>query len=150
ANIEALKIKKIRICREKLVKNKLNLWQKTLILASIKPEQKSHKKITKCRREVVQGVALQEDSLRYYPKSAALAPLLGRVNNHKKGISGIEGEFEAILKGQNGNSQLNFNANSHGSYFNPVSKKPLKHGQDIVLTIDANIQFYAYSHQAIY
>lgn len=144
-NIEALKQQKIQICRTKTVKNKLNLWQKSLILAKIKPTQRTHKKITKCKKESIQGVALQADSRRYYPKSAALAPLLGRVNSHKKGTSGIEGEFESILAGENGNTQLRFDANSTGSYFNPITQNALKHGQDIILTIDADIQFHTYT-----
>ncbi len=143
-NIKILKQEKMRICRTKSVKNKPSLWQKSLILANLKPAQNSHKDITKCRREIIQGVALQADSLRYYPKSAALAPLLGRVNNDKKGVSGIEGEFESVLSGQNGDVELNFTANDARSYFNPITQKPLKHGQDIVLTIDSNVQFHAY------
>ena len=90
-------------------------------------------------------MALEEDTQRYYPKSASLAPLLGRVNHGKQGVSGIEGEFEAILAGEAGVTRLSFNQDSQGSYFNPLVINKLKHGQNIELTIDANIQFHAYA-----
>jgi cell division protein FtsI (penicillin-binding protein 3) len=49
-----------------------------------------------------------------------------------------------MLAGQDGTSQLSLDQDSQGSYFNPSVVSPLKHGQDIELTIDANIQFHAY------
>ncbi len=145
ANIQTLKKQEIPICRTKLSKNKLNIWDGMLLFTKIKIPQNTYKKIKVCKKEFIQGVALQAYSGRYYPKSASLAPLLGRVNRDKKGISGIEGEFEPTLSGQNGNTRLNFNATSKGSYFNPVVIDKLQHGQDIQLTIDTNIQFYTYS-----
>jgi cell division protein FtsI (penicillin-binding protein 3) len=40
---------------------------------------------------------------------------------------------------------LGFNSDSQGAYFNPIVHKALKHGQDIQLTIDTNVQFHAYA-----
>jgi len=71
--------------------------------------------------------------------------LLGRINHDKQGASGIEREFEHILAGQNGILQLNFDQESQGSYFNPVMTKKVKHGENIELTIDSNIQYHAYA-----
>lgn len=139
-NIQALKEQKIKIC--KIKPNKLNLLDKALIFAKIKSQ---HKQTKVCQKESIKGVALQTDSRRYYPKSATLAPLLGRVNRDKKGISGIEGEFESALSGKNGQMQLSFNQNSEGSYFNPSIPIQRQHGQDLTLTIDTNIQFHAYT-----
>lgn len=130
-NIRLLKQKKITICRNKNVKSAL--------------KKTSHKIPKVCGKENIGGVNLQQDSRRYYPKSASLAPLLGRINRDKKGVSGIEGEFENSLAGRNGVTQLSFNQNHQGSYFNPKTFKQLKHGEDIKLTIDADIQFYAYN-----
>ncbi len=143
-NIKLLKKQRMQICTTKSVENTFNLLDKVLIFAKIKSTQKPYQQVKVCKKEFIQGVALQADSLRHYPKSSSLAPLLGRVNANEKGTSGIEGEFDVALAGENGKTQLNFSPNSQGSYFNPITKSTLKHGQDIVLTIDANIQFHTY------
>jgi len=98
-----------------------------------------------CKNEKIHGVRYQEDTLRYYPKSASLAPLIGRVNHNRIGVSGIEGEFEPTLAGQNGVKFMRFNRALPAGYFNPVVETTLKHGKDITLTIDATIQFHTYA-----
>ena len=143
-NITKLKKLKIQICKTKLVKNKLNLLDKALVFTKLKEVKTTYQTVEVCRKESIKGVAFEADTRRYYPKSASLAPLLGRVNHDKKGVSGIEGEYESILAGDDGTSQLSLDQDSQGSYFNPSVVSPLKHGQDIELTIDANIQFHAY------
>jgi len=143
-NITKLKKQKIQICKTELVKNKLDLLDKALVFTKLKEVKTIYQTVEICRKESIKGVALEADTRRYYPKSASLAPLLGRVNHDKKGVSGIEGEYESMLAGQDGTSQLSLDQDSQGSYFNPSVVSPLKHGQDIELTIDANIQFHAY------
>ena len=143
-NITKLKKLKIQICKTKLVKNKLNLLDKALVFTKLKEIKTTYQTVEVCRKESIKGVALEADTRRYYPKSASLAPLLGRVNHDKIGESGIEREYESMLAGQDGTSQLSLDQDSQGSYFNPSVVSPLKHGQDIELTIDANIQFHAY------
>jgi cell division protein FtsI (penicillin-binding protein 3) len=113
--------------------------------AKLKTENPTYETIKICKKEIIEGVALQNDSRRYYPKSATLAPLIGRVNHDGKGVSGIEGEFNPTLSGQNGIELLSFNQASQKAYFNSVAHKKLKHGNNITLTIDANIQFHAYT-----
>ena len=143
-NITKLKKLKIQICKTKLVKNKLNLLDKALVFTKLKEIKTTYQTVEVCRKESIKGVALEADTRRYYPKSASLAPLLGRVNHDKIGESGIEREYESMLAGHDGTSQLSLDQDSQGSYFNPSVVSPLKHGQDIELTIDANIQFHAY------
>jgi len=60
-------------------------------------------------------------------------------------VSGIEGEFETILAGEAGVTELSLDQDFQGSYFNPLIVNQLEHGQNIELTIDANIQFHAYA-----
>ncbi|CAC9579515.1 hypothetical protein [uncultured Gammaproteobacteria bacterium] len=143
-NIEALRKIKLKICKMKRKKNKINLFDKVLILTKLKADKPTYSKVKVCKSERIKGVRFQTDTHRYYPKSAALAPLIGRINHDKKGVSGIEGEFESILAGQNSLTHLSFDPDSQGAYFNPIVHKTLKHGQDIQLTIDTNVQFHAY------
>ncbi|SMN10743.1 Cell division protein FtsI [Peptidoglycan synthetase] [uncultured Candidatus Thioglobus sp.] len=139
ANIKKLKKVKLRICQTET--KTYNWFEKLLISVKLKTHQDT---VQKCEKRRIAGVHLQTETLRYYPKSASLAPLIGRVNHQKKGAFGIEGEFESILAGQNGVMSLGSNQNSKGSYFNLETLKLLKHGENIKLTIDANVQYYAY------
>ena len=144
-NIAKLKKVKLEVCILKQKKVKLSLLDKALVTVGLKADNPTYVNYSDCRLRKINGVALEEDTQRYYPKSASLAPLLGRVNHGKQGVSGIEGEFEAILAGEAGVTRLSFNQDSKGSYFNPLVINKLKHGQNIELTIDANIQFHAYA-----
>ena len=144
-NIEALRKIKLKICKMKRKKNKTDLLDKMLILTRLREDKPTYSMVEVCKIERIKGVRFQTDTRRYYPKSAALAPLIGRINHNKKGVSGIEGEFESILAGQNSVTHLSFDPNSQGAYFNPIVHKTLKHGQDIQLTIDTNVQFHAYA-----
>lgn len=143
-NIANLKKVKLNICINKPVENKLSLMDKALVFAQLKESKTTYRTVKVCKERRIDGVRLQADTQRYYPKSASLAPLLGKVNHDKQGVSGIEGEFETVLAGETGVTKLSFNQNSQGSYFNPLIVNQLEHGQNIALTIDSNIQFHAY------
>ena len=145
SNIAELKKVKIKICKIKLKQLKLSLVDQALVLVKLKENKPTFKSVETCKKRKINGVRLQADTRRYYPKSASLAPLIGRTGYDKKGASGIEREFETTLAGQNGVTHLVFNQDSQGSYFNPTTTNDLKHGQDITLTIDVNIQFHAYA-----
>ncbi len=138
--------------RKNLILQK-NIWLNSPILKKLKKLKKTKLKICKttkkqekiCKNENIHGVRLQADTRRYYPKSASLASLIGRVNHKGRGVSGLEGEFEPVLAGQNGIKTMHFNHTSPTEYFSPVVKTELKHGNDITLTIDSNIQFHTYA-----
>jgi len=144
-NISELKKIKLKICTNKSIKDKVSLLDKALIFAQLTESQATDRIVEICQRQKISGVRLQTETQRYYPKSASLAPLLGRVNHDKQGVGGIEGEFEATLSGKNGITQLSLNQDSQGSYFNPIIVSKLEHGQNIALTIDAGIQYHAYA-----
>ena len=144
-NIAKLKKIKLKVCTNKQIENKVSLLDKALISAQLKESKITYKTIKVCKNRRISGVRLQADTQRYYPKSASLAPLLGRVNHDKQGVSGIEGEFETILAGEAGVTELSLDQDFQGSYFNPLIVNQIEHGQNIALTIDSNIQFHAYA-----
>ena len=144
-NIANLKKIKLKICADKQIENKVSLLDKALISVQLKESKITYKTIKVCKNRRISGVRLQADTQRYYPKSASLAPLLGRVNHDKQGASGIESEFNTILAGKTGVTELSLDQDFQGSYFNPLIVNQLEHGQNIELTIDANIQFHAYA-----
>ncbi len=141
--LSALKRMKLPICRDKKIADKLSLTDQVLTTLKLKSIPTTYTVINKCKRKKIAGVAIQQDTQRYYPKSASLAPLLGRLNRDKKGTSGIEGEFDNILAGTNGKIKFNYQENSK-SYFDPQVLSILENGSNIELTIDTNIQYHAY------
>ena len=145
ANLKNLETIKLKVCTTKQKIISESLLNQALEMIGLKENKPIYVSYEDCNKRKISGVALQTEMQRYYPKSASLSPLLGRVNHDKQGVSGIEGEFNHTLAGQNGLTQLSYEKKSQGSYFNPMTINPLKHGQDIELTIDANIQFHAYA-----
>lgn len=143
-NLKELSKIKLKVCTAKQKEIKLGLIDQALVMANLKEHKVEHVTYQDCKNRKINGVALEEDTRRFYPKSASLAPLIGRLNYEKQGAFGIEREFEHVLSGQDGVSKLSLNQDSLGSYFNPVVTNKLKHGDDIELTIDANIQYHTY------
>lgn len=145
ANLKNLETIKLKVCTTKQKIISESLLNQALEMIGLKENKPIYVSYEDCNKRKISGVALQTEMQRYYPKSASLSPLLGRVNHDKQGVSGIEGDFNHTLAGKNGLTQLSYEKKSQGSYFNPMTINPLKHGQDIKLTIDANIQFHAYA-----
>jgi cell division protein FtsI (penicillin-binding protein 3) len=142
--LKQLKLMRILVCANKNIANKLDFMAHILNTLNLQKTKTTHTLVKQCKRARIAGVALQQDTKRYYPKAASLAPLLGRVNANKKGSSGIEGEFENSLAGRDGQSLINFKAHTNKAYFNSKTTTQRQQGQNIMLTIDADIQYHAY------
>jgi len=140
--VERLKKVRVNVCKEKPKKG--SLVDKVFSVLGIKQTKNKYETIKSCFPQIADGITIQEDTKRYYPKGASLAPLIGRINHDNKGISGIEGEFEQSLAGRNGKTKFEYSDFSSDSYFNPTTINKLEHGKDIKLTIDSKIQFYAF------
>mgnify|MGYP002528284668 CR=1 FL=1 len=95
----------------------------------------------RCGKQFVSGVAIQSSGFRYYPKTKSTAPLLGRTNNNNIGVFGIEAEFDRYLAGTNGEKIIKDNKSNSNIYHQAEIVQELKNGEDIKLTIDADIQF---------
>ena len=83
-----------------------------------------------------------EDYDRYYPGGDSTAPLLGQVDIDGKGIEGVELMEDGRLSGARGFKKVVINR--YGETVQNVSESAPKHGQDLVLTIDKNIQYHAF------
>ncbi|ABL02076.1 peptidoglycan synthetase FtsI [Candidatus Ruthia magnifica str. Cm (Calyptogena magnifica)] len=142
--LKQLNLMRILVCANKNITNKLSFIERTLNTLNLQKTKTTYTLVKQCKKARIAGVALQQDTKRYYPKSASLAPLLGRVNANKKGASGIEGEFENRLAGHNGQTLINFKANTNEAYFNSKTIIQIQQGQNIMLTIDTDIQYHAY------
>ena len=99
----------------------------------------------KCVKQVVSGVAIQPSGFRYYPKTESIAPLLGRTNNNNIGVFGIEAEFDRYLAGVNGIKIMKDDKSNSNIYHQAEIVREPKNGENVKLTIDADIQFHVYN-----
>ncbi len=88
----------------------------------------------------LRGIYLQKESKRFYPKRDLAAQVLGYVGMDDEGLSGIEREYDDRLRGSTGRMLISVDARK--KWFGSVEKQP-DPGQNIVLTVDENIQHIA-------
>jgi cell division protein FtsI (penicillin-binding protein 3) len=86
------------------------------------------------------GIYFQKEPKRFYPKRELAAQVIGYVGTDDEGLSGIERQFDDQLRGEPG--QMLISVDAHKRWFGSVEKKP-EPGQNIVLTIDQQIQYIA-------
>lgn len=144
-NISELKKRRIEVCNTQLITPSINLFEKVKLLAGIDVRVLPKVKRVKCGKQFVSGVAIQSSGFRYYPKTKSTAPLLGRTNNNNIGVFGIEAEFDRYLAGVNGLKIMKDNKSNSNIYHQAETLQELKNGEDIKLTIDADIQFHVYN-----
>jgi cell division protein FtsI/penicillin-binding protein 2 len=88
----------------------------------------------------LRGVYFQKESKRFYPKGELAAQVIGYVGTDDEGLSGIEREYDDQLRGRPGEMLISVDARR--KWFGSVEKQP-EPGQNVVLTIDQQIQFIA-------
>ena len=89
------------------------------------------------------GVGLQPTSVRYYPMGSLGAHLLGGTMKDGHGLDALELNFDKTLSGKDGYARLLKDAGHHPLAMNAEDYLPPRHGQHLILTIDANIQMIA-------
>ena len=88
----------------------------------------------------LQGIHFQKEPKRFYPARDLAAQVLGSVGMEDTGQSGIEHEFDEQLRGKPGKMFISVDARKQ--WFSDVEKQP-DPGDNVVLTIDKNIQYIA-------
>ncbi|MGC1374297.1 MAG: penicillin-binding protein 2, partial [Candidatus Sulfotelmatobacter sp.] len=88
----------------------------------------------------LQGIHFQKEPKRFYPARDLAAQVIGSVGMEDTGQSGIEHEFDDELRGRSG--QMLISVDARRQWFSDVEKRP-EPGENIVLTIDKNIQYIA-------
>lgn len=90
------------------------------------------------------GLGFQEESQRVYPEGQLAAQTLGFVNNEGKGQYGVEEALDDRLKGKDGSLQsVTDVSNVPLTIGNKNINTPAKNGENIVLTVDRNVQAHA-------
>lgn len=89
---------------------------------------------------ITEGINIDEDTKRFYPYNNFASQVIGFCGTDNQGLNGIEAFYEEILKGKKGSIGKMTDAtgrkisNTSEEYIAPID------GDDLVLTIDFNIQ----------
>ncbi|MCF6776246.1 penicillin-binding protein 2 [Thiotrichales bacterium 19X7-9] len=91
----------------------------------------------------IPGVHLQKQMRTYYPLADIASQLVGFTNSKNQGQSGIELQYNSNLLGKSGQETIETDA--YGNLIRNINISTLPHdGQDIQLSIDSMIQYFAY------
>lgn len=139
------KIAPILNLKEEYIVKKLNSKLKNgLPMSSVTIARRiEREQANKIRELNLPGIVITEDTKRYYPNGNFLAQVLGSINSDGEGRAGIEYFYNEELNGVPGRFIGETDAyhrempNSLANYIQP------KNGDDIVLTIDESIQYFA-------
>jgi cell division protein FtsI (penicillin-binding protein 3) len=96
--------------------------------------------IERIRSLNLQGIHFQKEPKRFYPARDLAAQVVGSVGMEDSGQSGIEHEFDEKLRGRAGKMFISVDARRQ--WFSDIEKQP-EPGENLVLTIDKNIQYIA-------
>jgi cell division protein FtsI (penicillin-binding protein 3) len=88
----------------------------------------------------LKGVYFQKEFKRFYPNNDLAAQVLGYVGSDDTGLGGLEQEFDDEMHGTPGHMLTAVDARRH--VMGSVENEPLP-GDNLVLSIDANIQYMA-------
>ncbi len=106
-------------------------------------------KVTRKQAEMMKdahlkGIGFQEETRRVYPEGQLASQTLGFVNNENKGQYGLEGVLNDRLTGTDGLLQsVTDVSNVPLTIGNRNINRPAKNGENLVMTVDRNIQAYA-------
>lgn len=100
------------------------------------------------REQNLAGVKVDEDFRRYYPFGTLASKVLGFTGSDNQGIIGLEVFYDSVLAGKNGQILTLTDARGVELSDTGESRKEPEVGNDLVISIDRNIQ--AYAEQAAY
>lgn len=86
------------------------------------------------------GINIDEDTKRYYPYGNVASQFIGFCGSDNQGLDGIEARYDEILKGKKGTIKRHSDAKGGEIGKEGESYTPATNGNDIVLSIDFNIQ----------
>ena len=95
----------------------------------------------KIKEMKLEGILVVPESVRFYPEDSLASNVLGFVNFEGNGAYGIEGYYDDQLTGYAGSVEAE--KDNKGRYINIDKETLAKNGDDLILTIDQNIQFMA-------
>lgn len=112
-------------------------------LAKDVPEWQADAALDALRKAKLTGVFTERESLRTYPGRSLAANLIGYTNADGQGVAGLERQYEKRLAGQDGASTRIVSPSGQRIPLSDSEVTPMVPGQDVITTIDSDLQWYA-------
>jgi cell division protein FtsI (penicillin-binding protein 3) len=87
------------------------------------------------------GISFQDESRRFYPNGTIAGPVVGFVGTDNNGLGGMEYHYDKLLTGTPGSVQVERDPQGNDIPGGEHQVSAAKRGQDVVLTIDASLQW---------
>ena len=110
------------------------------IVKKVKKEKTDELRKWMEENNILTGINIDEDTKRYYPNSNLASQVIGFCGSDNQGLDGIEAKYENDLKGEKGSIQRHTDARGGEIGEEGENYVPAVDGNDLVLTIDLNIQ----------
>jgi cell division protein FtsI (penicillin-binding protein 3) len=101
----------------------------------------------KIKKMKFKGISFLREERRFYSQETLASATLGAVDIDNKGISGLELQYDRYLRGKNGMVKIVQDAATNEIIVAPQRINP-QQGADVVLTIDAQIQYWVETYLA--
>ncbi|HPD18924.1 MAG TPA: penicillin-binding protein 2, partial [Candidatus Goldiibacteriota bacterium] len=93
----------------------------------------------------IPGIYAQTEEKRVYPFKETFAHVIGFSGMDNTGLEGLEFKYEKYLRGKIGRTQIKRDALGRPILIDSVEIKKAERGADLYLTLDSNLQYFAYN-----
>ena len=125
---------------EKVLKKVKKRSSIEIIKKKVEKDKADELRIWMADNGITSGINIDEDTKRYYPYNNLASQIIGFCGSDNQGLDGIEATYEKELKGQNGKIVKLTDANGRDLANKGENYVKAIDGNDLVLTIDMNIQ----------
>ena len=110
------------------------------IVKKVDKEKTDELRVWMEQNNILTGINIDEDTKRYYPNGNSASQIIGFCGSDNQGLDGIEAKYDDELKGEKGSIKRHTDAK--GSEIGEEGENYVSavDGNDLVLTIDLNIQ----------
>lgn len=110
------------------------------IIKKVDKEKTDELRLWMEQNNITTGINIDEDTKRYYPYNNLASHIIGFTGSDNQGLDGLEAKYDTILKGKSG--RITRVTDAKGSVLDNISEnyEEAIDGNDLVLTIDVNIQ----------
>ncbi len=110
------------------------------IVSKVDKEKTDELRIWMEENEIYTGINIDEDTKRYYPNGSLASQIIGFCGSDNQGLEGLEAKYDDELKGEKGSIQRQTDAKGGEIGEEGENYIAAVDGNDLVLTIDLNIQ----------
>ncbi|GAA2070616.1 cell division protein FtsI [Aeromicrobium halocynthiae] len=114
-----------------------------VVVAKDLPAERAQSAVAAVREEELTGVFSEKVTLRAYPGNRLAANLVGFVDGERKGVQGLERQYDDILTGSDGEATYEVSPRGQRIPMADSTVKEMVPGTDVETTIDRDLQWYS-------